>query len=220
MPFLRLVLLSCFALLSAPAWSGVLSGEGKAVDGDTLILRGERIRLFGIDAPEHDQTCDRAGKSWECGQWSGEQLARLLRGRPVTCEGNARDRYGRLLAICHVDGQVVNAALVRSGAAFAYRRYSEAFVAEEDVARTEKRGLWAARVTRPETFRHADVAASPASGQGGCLLKGNISARGERIFHSPGQEHYAATVISPSKGERWFCSAAEARAAGWRPAAR
>jgi hypothetical protein len=50
-----------------------------------------------------------------------------------------------------------------------------------------------------------------------CDIKGNISIRtGERIYHIPGQEYYSATRISASKGERWFCSEAEARSAGWR----
>ncbi|MCF1708883.1 thermonuclease family protein [Tabrizicola sp. J26] len=218
---LRAALLVFLTLLAAPAHSAVLVGRGEAVDGDTLILRGEKIRLFGIDAPEHDQTCDRDGKNWDCGKWSGQQLAQLLRGRSVTCEGDAHDRFGRLLAVCRVEGQILNAALVRDGAAYAYRRYSNAFVPEENIARSEKRGLWAARMVTPEAYRHPEGAGSaPTAGAGGCQLKGNISARGERIFHSPGQEHYATTVISPSKGERWFCTAAEARAAGWRPAAR
>ncbi len=217
----RLALFCCLTLLSAPAQSAELTGRGRAVDGDTLVLGGEKIRLLGIDAPEHDQTCDRNGTNWACGEWSGQQLARLLHGRSVTCQGNDRDRFGRLLAICHAGGQVLNAAMVRDGAAFAYRRYSDRFVADEDVARSEHRGLWAARVTTPEIYRHpAGPVAEGTTGGDGCLLKGNISARGERIYHSPGQEHYAETVISRSKGERWFCTAAEARAAGWRPAVR
>lgn len=53
----------------------------------------------------------------------------------------------------------------------------------------------------------------------GCSIKGNVSVNsGERIYHLPGQEFYAETVIRPEYGERWFCSEAEARAAGWRRA--
>ncbi|MBW9116521.1 hypothetical protein JNB88_23065 [Rhizobium cauense] len=52
-----------------------------------------------------------------------------------------------------------------------------------------------------------------------CNIKGNVSINsGERIYHVPGQYYYAATKISPQYGERWFCSEAEARAAGWRKA--
>jgi hypothetical protein len=51
-----------------------------------------------------------------------------------------------------------------------------------------------------------------------CPIKGNINAKGDRIYHVPGNESYAETVITPAKGERWFCSAEEAQAAGWRAA--
>jgi len=61
----------------------------------------------------------------------------------------------------------------------------------------------------------AEPAASQADGAG-CVIKGNISARGERIFHLPGQQYYSRTAINEAKGERWFCSKAEAIAAGWR----
>ncbi|MFV4649277.1 hypothetical protein ACNJUT_22040, partial [Mycobacterium tuberculosis] len=101
-----------------------------------------------------------------------------------------------------------------------------AYAAAEAEARRMRRGLWAGRFAAPSTWRaEARQArqARPASGappQQGCAIKGNISAAGQRIFHVPGQEDYAATRIDPSKGERWFCSAAEAQAAGWIAAAR
>ncbi len=56
----------------------------------------------------------------------------------------------------------------------------------------------------------------PATPPAGCLIKGNVSTRGERIYHPPGCRHYNATKINPARGERWFCSEAEAVAAGWR----
>lgn len=52
-----------------------------------------------------------------------------------------------------------------------------------------------------------------------CRIKGNISIdTGERIYHVPGQQYYDETNVRPEFGERWFCSEAEARAAGWRKA--
>ncbi|HEX4297166.1 MAG TPA: hypothetical protein VHZ56_04020 [Devosia sp.] len=73
------------------------------------------------------------------------------------------------------------------------------------------------------------VYAYAQTGQGGapvagtvaaaCVIKGNISIpSGERIYHMPGQHYYTATIITPEKGERWFCSEADAVAAGWRKA--
>ncbi len=60
------------------------------------------------------------------------------------------------------------------------------------------------------------LAASPSA----CNIKGNINARGEHIYHMPGQEYYDRTLITTRKGERWFCSEEEAVAAGWRKAKR
>jgi hypothetical protein len=62
----------------------------------------------------------------------------------------------------------------------------------------------------------SDVPAAIAQSPSGCLIKGNVSARGERIYHPPGCRYYNATRIDPARGERWFCSEAEALAAGWR----
>ena len=49
-----------------------------------------------------------------------------------------------------------------------------------------------------------------------CLIKGNINSKGEKIYHVPGQQYYNDTKIEENKGERWFCTEAEAIAAGWR----
>lgn len=51
---------------------------------------------------------------------------------------------------------------------------------------------------------------------GNCVIKGNINSRGERIYHTPSSRWYSRTHIDTSRGERWFCSEEEARAAGWR----
>ncbi len=66
---------------------------------------------------------------------------------------------------------------------------------------------------------HAAPAGEEKAGKA-CLIKGNISRSGERIYHVPGGRWYDATRIDPRKGERWFCTEAEARAAGWRRAKR
>lgn len=70
----------------------------------------------------------------------------------------------------------------------------------------------------PWDFRHSEQqpAAVNTSPSGQCLIKGNISSSGERIYHVPDGQFYDATKIDSSKGERWFCTEAEAQAAGWR----
>ena len=133
------------------------------------------------------------------------------------------------MAICNAGGLDLNAWMVSSGWALAYRQYSTTYVGAEAQAEAAKVGIWGGEFTPPwewrrshddsERVRPAPASASSADPQG-CTIKGNISSSGERIFHSPGQQHYSRTSISETKGERWFCSEAEALAAGWRAAKR
>lgn len=194
----------------------MLDGPVRVIDGDTLEISGERVRLFGIDAPEHDQRCtDAAGRPWVCGTRATEALRDLVQGRAVRCSGEEQDRYGRLVARCTVAGRDLGAAMVRDGMAFAYRRYSLDYVAEEGRAKAARRGIWAGAAENPAEVRAGarPLQAAPK----GCAIKGNISSRG-RIYHLPGDRSYARTRINTATGERWFCTEAEARAAGWRHA--
>jgi endonuclease YncB( thermonuclease family) len=207
--------------------TGSLSGRASVVDGDTLEIHGARVRLVGIDAPESDQSClDATGQSWRCGQRAALVLADRIGAATVTCEGDERDRYGRLLAVCRARAEDLGAWLVGEGLALAYRRYSMAYVGQEDAARAAGRGIWAGTFVPPWDWRAQDraqqQAPAPAQAQpaGSCAIKGNISSNGERIYHVPGGKWYDETKISESKGERWFCSEAEARAAGWRASKR
>jgi endonuclease YncB( thermonuclease family) len=207
-------------------------GVASVIDGDTIEIHGQRIRLHGIDAPEASQPCNLDGKSWRCGQASANALAEYIGRRPVTCEPRARDRYGRLVAACSVGGASISAWMVREGWAVAYRRYSQDFVADEAAARAAKRGIWRSAFIVPWEWRAqrragdgapvaGPVSASSTSSEfhrSGCDIKGNINRKGERIYHVPGGLSYSNTVIDTTRGERWFCSEAEARAAGWRRA--
>jgi hypothetical protein len=56
-----------------------------------------------------------------------------------------------------------------------------------------------------------------SQGSAACQIKGNINSEGERIYHVPGGKWYDKTEINEGKGERWFCTESEAKAAGWRP---
>lgn len=209
------------------------SGAARVIDGDTLDVGDRRVRIFGIDAPERDQTCrNAAGREWACGAWATVEITRRFGGRVLTCTELDRDRHGRTVARCEdADGADVARVLTETGAAFAYRRFSHDYVAAEEVARAAGAGVWAGAAIRPAMFRRAQGAAASAEPEAGigaaaaavgrkaCVIKGNISAGG-RIYHSPGQVDYDRTRISTDRGERWFCSAREARAAGWRPARR
>jgi endonuclease YncB( thermonuclease family) len=189
-------------------------GKAHVSDGDTLVLGSERIRIFGIDAPELGQSCTAKGKAWACGRWSAQVLRDMLLKGDVRCRAIDQDRYGRTVATCQVADTDLGAAVVQAGAAIAYRRYSTAYVTQEAKAKAARRGIWSGTMMQPEEFRSR--IAVPQR----CAIKGNISANGIHIYHMPGQENYEAVRISAAKGEAYFCTEPEARAAGFRAAKR
>ena len=194
-------------------------------DGDSFVVSDQPIRLKGVDAPELAQSCvDRQGREYRCGERALDHLKRLVGGRDVVCQGDERDGYGRLLAHCRAGSVDLNASMVRDGWAVAFVRFDKTYVGAESSARKQGLGIWQGEFQPPGDFRAAgrERAKHPAKRQrDGCVIKGNIASDGDRIYHTPwGSEHYAQTRISTRKGERWFCSEAEARAAGWRPARR
>lgn len=202
----------------AMAASATISGTAHVADGDTLRVGGARVRLSGVDAPELSQRCGPDGRKVGCGAMAAEWLRRRVEGRAIVCETVDTDRYGRSVAVCRVGGQDVGAAIVEAGWATAYRRYSTAYVAQEDRARAARRGIWALGFEAPADYRRerrlADVPPAPNAR---CPIKGNVSASGVRIYHMPGSRAYPEVRIDARKGERWFCSEREAVAAGWRP---
>jgi endonuclease YncB( thermonuclease family) len=205
-------------LTAAPAQALTLAGQARVVDGDSLIVAGERIRLFGIDAPELRQRCDASGRNWACGAWAKALLTEIVGHGVLRCEALDRDRYGRTVARCEASGRDVAAEMVKAGAALAYIKYSTDYAGQEAAAKREARGLWSGAVTAPDAYRK--IAKRGTAAPKGCAIKGNISAKGKRIYHMPGQHDYDATRISVAKGEAFFCSETEARAAGFRAAKR
>lgn len=138
----------------APVEAEVL-GVASVIDGDTIEIHGQRIRLFGIDTPEKDQSCDDAGgQPYRCGQKAAFILADFIGRSVVSCEEKAIDRYGRLVGRCFVRSHDMNGYMVRSGWALAYRRYASDYVGAEQEARNSRRGLWAGSFQAPWDFRH------------------------------------------------------------------
>lgn len=195
-----------------------LFGRVSVIDGDTLEMHGERIRLHGIDAPENGQSCeDSKGIMFRCGQISANKLAGYIASQTVRCELIDTDRYGRLVAVCFVGNIDISSMLVREGWALAYRRYSSDYIDVEKSARQANLGLWQGKFVEPWKWRRgARIAKQKMNKSDGCLIKGNISNSG-KIYHTPSSPWYDRTNINVSKGERWFCSEEEARSAGWRP---
>lgn len=212
-------------LAAVPAHAD-LNGPLSVIDGDTFIVDGARVRLFGVDALESEQRCgDAQSPTWQCGAWVTAEVRARYEGRDASCAILATDRYGRYVGRCFVQGVDLGQDLVRSGLVFAYPRYSVAYVPDELAARERKAGLHAIGVQSPQHFRDSRKTAKSkarlASAPAGCRIKGNISrTNATKIYHLPGQRWYDETVVSEHRGERWFCTESEARSAGWRKAKR
>lgn len=196
------------------------SGAVRVIDGDTIDVGNVRVRLFGIDAPETDQTCrTEQGQVWACGTWVTDQVTTLIGGRTAQCTAVTTDKYNRIVARCTLADQDVGHELVSAGLAFAYRKYAQDYVFAEKGAAVRDIGLHASRVQNPSQFRKTRAVGRIPPDRT-CPIKGNISGQGVHIFHMPGQLYYERTGIRPERGERWFCSARDAQVAGWRAAKR
>jgi endonuclease YncB( thermonuclease family) len=218
---LMLILFSGSAFATEP-----VTGRASVTDGDTVVIHGTRIRLFGIDAPESAQSCeDAADQDYRCGQRAALALAERIGESPITCEPRDTDRYGRTVAVWRKGPEDLNAWMVSQGHALAFRRYSTDYVAIEGQARAAKRGIWAGTFEDPSDWRRRKRGGRGEQAQAEmpratneamtCAIKGNVT-KGEKIYHLPESRDYARVMIDEAKGERMFCSAEEAEKAGWR----
>ena len=125
----------------------------KVIDGDTIVLNGEKIRFSGIDTPELKQTCLQNDEKVNCGMSAKILLIKKIGNNTTECISEGKDFYKRTLAECFVNGESLSRFLVRSGYAFAYRKYSTKFIEDEDFAKTNKLGMWAMEFQYPWDFR-------------------------------------------------------------------
>ena len=205
-----------FSAIAAP--SPARLGLSGPVSGEARVIAGERIRLEGIDAPERGQTCKAAtGRDWSCGTAAADRLRTLIKGQAVTCEPLGVDKYERMLGHCAAGATNLNRAMVETGFAWAFVKYSSEFVDAEAQARATHAGIWQGPATAPWDYRAGNWQTAEPVAPAGCAIKGNISDRGH-VYHMPWSPWYAKVKIDSSHGERWFCSEADAIAAGWRAA--
>ena len=130
-----------------------LANSLRVVDGDTIILNGEKIRFLGIDTPELKQTCLQGNEEVDCGMFAKMLLVKKIGNKIPNCIGEKKDFYKRTLAECFVNGESLSKFLVRSGYAFAYRKYSTKFIKDEDFAKVNKLGMWSMTFQYPWDFR-------------------------------------------------------------------
>jgi len=208
-------------------------------DGDTITVdiagTRERIRFIGTDAPEVNGTTECFGT--EAAHYAEDILTGTSVGLVPDPTQDDRDRYGRLLRyVILPDGTDFDAQLIAQGYAHEYTydkpyQRQSAYRAAESAASSAGWGLWAPEICGAATaFSTSPASVAPPSSvelgpsapsgaaTADCDIKGNINSKGERIYHEPGDSSYPETVISASKGERYFCSVADAVAAGWRAA--
>lgn len=146
-------LLIALVVAPAPPARAEVTGKPRVIDGNTMEIAGERIRLYGIAAPAPDQTCTADGAEWSCGEEAMFALVFETAYHWVTCRGDSRDRAGQLVAVCTIGPYDLAALMVRKGWAVADRRYANDYVDEEDEARAARRGLWRGEFVPPWDWR-------------------------------------------------------------------
>ena len=125
----------------------------RVVDGDTIVLNGEKIRISGIDAPELKQMCMNGDEKVFCGKTAKMILVKKIGNQTPECIREGKDVYKRTLAECFINGVSLSSFLVRSGYAFAYRKYSDKFIKDEEFAKVNKLGMWSMKFQYPWDFR-------------------------------------------------------------------
>ena len=140
----------------------IISGIANVVDGDTIKIGNNKIRLFGIDAPEKKQQCQKPwlsifflsfNKNYKCGEISTNKLKIKINNKLVICKSNNMDRYNRFIAECYKEKININKWMVSNGYAVAYRKYSKKFVVDENIAKKDKLGLWSGSFDMPWIWR-------------------------------------------------------------------
>jgi endonuclease YncB( thermonuclease family) len=148
-----LIIIACIILLYAIEC--IVYGNAEVIDGDSLVISNNKIRLYGIDAVERNQLCkDSKGHQWKCGIEAKNYLTKLIDADKVICLLIAKDKYKRSLSICYSSQQQnLNTEMVRAGYAVAYTRYSNMFVPYEKEARQKQKGIWSGKFKMPERYR-------------------------------------------------------------------
>jgi endonuclease YncB( thermonuclease family) len=158
----KTIIIFIIIFFNSLALGETISGKAFVVDGDTIKINSKKIRLFGIDAPEKKQKCKKIflsisffslNKNYNCGILSTEKLKKKIKDNIITCKIKGKDRYKRIIAECFKDKTNLNSWLVRNGYAVAYIKYSKKYLAAQNLAEKENRGIWQGIFEMPWDWR-------------------------------------------------------------------
>ena len=148
-----ILVISILTLVFFFTYIDVKSQTLKVIDGDTIYLNGDKIRFSGIDTPELKQNCIKNNVKNKCGVIAKEMLINKIANNIVECISEGKDQYNRTLAECFVNNESLSSYLVRSGYAFAFRRYSKKFIEDENYAKVNQVGMWSMKFEYPWDYR-------------------------------------------------------------------
>lgn len=213
--------------LAAQEVASTITGQASVVDGDTIQIHGQSIRLWGIDTPESAQTCRaRDGTTVRVGQKASFALQELIGGQPVSCTPRTKDRYGRVVAACTSGSTDLSKRMISEGWGWAFVRYSADYVPDETTARAAGLNVWSMDCTAPWDWRRQQrVSEAPAAPQGGGVLgeTAYVSAAALNIRECPAQScevvdrvtQGSRLIIDERHGGWARISTAEGGALGW-----
>ena len=158
----KIIIIFVTVFFNSLALSDIISGKAFVIDGDTIKINSKKIRLFGIDAPEKKQKCKKMflsisffslNKNYNCGILSTDKLKKKIKDNIITCKTKGKDRYKRIIAECFKDKTNLNSWLVRNGYSVAYVKYSKKYLAAQNLARKENKGIWKGVFEMPWDWR-------------------------------------------------------------------
>lgn len=199
-------------------------GRAFAIGGDLIRIGQHTIRLDGIEAPERDQACVRSdNRRWRCGEAAQTALSRIVSGRQLSCEPSGKDDAGIVRATCKAGTTDIASALVEGGHVLADSGMMARYRSAQAKAQQAKAGLWSGGGTpeRAAEWRTRLWNEAKSKAPEGCPIKGKVEGRrGDTVktYHLPWSPTYVRLRVVSARGERWFCSEADARAAGFAPA--
>jgi endonuclease YncB( thermonuclease family) len=132
-----------------------ITGTATVLDGDSIEVDGQLIRIYGIDAPELEQDCYSGNMKFRCGAQSSTYLSDMIYGQPIRCQVNEIDKYDRILGSCMWQGRNVAEIMVLTGQALAWPHHSNLYVETEEAAREQGAGIWSTDFARPHEWRQA-----------------------------------------------------------------